>query len=58
MIDDTFPAPRYLPEIPPDEFANGQPLTFTQTENGYSLGSVGADGITVAEDDIRLEIEL
>ena len=46
--------PQYLPEIPQDEFANGQPLSFTQTENGCRLGSVGNDQYSDTEDGIWL----
>ena len=49
--------PLYLPGFPQDEFADGQPLTFTQTENGCSLMSVGHRLYPDTEDGIRLEIE-
>ncbi len=50
--------PEYLPEIPQDEFANGQTLTYTKPENSCYLLSVGADEIPDTDDDIRLEFNM
>jgi len=36
--------PNYLPSLPSDLFNPGQPLSYKQTDNGYTIYSVGNDG--------------